>query len=109
MMSFEFFRVANLLDSIDPMDDSYGSPASSTSTTTTKSIFKPMPFVRAGESLAPPAPVLSQTNIKAPKGDIEDSDDEEDVIFSFFFLLPSRLVANLIFIVQLGVCKNEGS
>ncbi|CAO3635251.1 unnamed protein product [Mucor hiemalis] len=43
--------------------------------TTTKSIFKPMSFVRAGESAPVPVPVPSATKIDSKP---EDSDEEED-------------------------------
>lgn len=45
--------------------------------TTTKSIFKPMSFVRAGESAPVPVPVPSATKIDSKP---DDSDEEEDVM-----------------------------
>jgi hypothetical protein len=63
--------------SIDPVDDEYDNrPSFSKSSATQKSTFKPMPFVRAGESLPPPPPPSQP--ISVPRN-MDDSDDEEDV------------------------------
>lgn len=61
------FKKVFFLKKIDSVIDSYAPP-----TTTTKSTFKPMPFVRAGESVSS---LPTNTTARA----MEESDDEEDV------------------------------
>lgn len=57
----------------DPDAPDYADPPKAAAT---KSIFKPMTFVRAGESAPAPAPAPSMKKLDSK---VEDSDDEEDV------------------------------